>query len=193
MQNPANVAGRYNAPHAMRRDDLLDLNDVLQHPGRKLSVEVSTDLPEEAELDLVAPLEGTLECVSTGNLILFTGSFASRGVFECARCGAPIEVDLSFDMDESFPVEGVPSSYGSNDVARVVCDEPAPLFDGNQLMADMLLRQGLLLSLPLQPLCSFGWEGPCPTAAAKIAAGTAQPVNPEWSKLTQLLEDEGSS
>jgi len=36
----------------MRREDLLDLNDVLQHPGRKLAVDVSTELPDEIEIDL---------------------------------------------------------------------------------------------------------------------------------------------
>lgn len=173
----------------MRRDDLLDLNDVLQHPGRRLSVDVSTDLPDEAELDLIVPLEGTLECVSTGNLLLVTGSFGTRGIFECARCGAPIEIDVKFDMDESFPVEGVPSSYSSNDFAHVTCDEPEPMFEENHLMVERLLRQGLLVSLPLQTLCSYGWEGPCPTAAAKQASKDAQSVHPEWSKLSQLLED----
>ena len=173
----------------MRRDDLLDLNDVLQHPGRRLSVELSTDLPNEAELDLVAPIEGDLELVSTGNLLLITGSFTSRGVFECARCGSAIEMDIAFDMDESFPVEGVPSSYSSSDVARVTSDEPEPLIEDNNLLVDSLLRQGLLISLPIQTLCSFGWEGPCPTAAAKIALEEAKIAHPEWKKLTPFLDD----
>jgi len=50
----------------MKRDDLLDLNDILQHPGRKLEVDISTELPEEEDIDLVKPLEGYLEAVSTG-------------------------------------------------------------------------------------------------------------------------------
>ena len=52
----------------MRRDDLLDLNEVLQHPGRKLEVDISSELPEETEIELAKPLEGYLEAVSTGNL-----------------------------------------------------------------------------------------------------------------------------
>src|SRR5436309_1100355 len=115
----------------MRREDLLDLNDVLQHPGRKLSVEISTELPEEADIDLVSPLEGFLEAVSTGNLLLITGKFAARAVLECARCGAPLEVDVEFEVEEQFSVEGVPSSFGAQDYARVVSDEPYELFEGN--------------------------------------------------------------
>lgn len=175
----------------MRRDDLLDLNDVLQHPGRKVAVDISTELPEEADLDIVRPVEGFLEAVSTGNILLVTGSFNTRAVLECARCSAPIEVDVEFPIDEQFPVEGVPSSYSSQDFAKVVPDEPFELFEGNSLIVEALLRQALLLSLPLQPLCEFGWDGPCPVAAARGEVGTpGKTGRPEFQHLSNLLNDE---
>lgn len=149
----------------MRRDDLLDLNEVLQHPGRKLAVDISTELAEEEDVDLIAPLDGYLEAVSTGNLLLLTGQFKTRAVVECARCSGPIETDVQFEIDEQFPVEGVPSALSAQDFARVVPDEPFPLFEGNTLMVENLLRQGLLLAIPAQSLCSYGWDGPCPVAA----------------------------
>lgn len=151
----------------MRRDDLLDLNDVLQHPGRKLAVDISTELPEEEELDLVTPLEGYLEAVSSGSLLLITGEFKTRAVVECARCVGPLEQDIVFPIDEQFQVEGVPSSLSAQDFARVVDDEPYPMFDGNSLMVEVLLRQALWLNMPTQPLCSFGWDGPCPVAVQR--------------------------
>src|SRR5438105_7764411 len=103
----------------MRRDDLLDLNDVLQHPGRELAVDISTELPDEEDLDLLKPLEGFIEAVSTGNLLLITGKFTGKLVFECARCAAPLEKDIEFEIEEQFPVEGSPSSLNSQDYARV--------------------------------------------------------------------------
>jgi len=175
----------------MRREDLLDLNDVLQHPGRKLSVDISTELPEEADIDLVAPLEGYLEAVSTGNLLLVTGNFKTRAVVECARCGSPLEVDIAFEVEEQFPVEGVPSSFGAQDYARVVPDEePYELFEGNNLIVEALLRQDLLISMPLQALCSHGWEEPCPVAALKGEAKSSSSGRPEFEKLAKLLKPE---
>lgn len=175
----------------MRREDLLDLNDVLQHPGRSLAVDVSTELTDEADVDLVKPLEGFLEAVSTGNLLLITGEFKTRVVMECARCTEPLEVDLEFEIDEQFPVEGTPSSLSAQDFARVVPDEPFELFDGNSLMVENLIRQGLILSMPLSPLCEFGWEGDCPVAAARGA--TKRPTTatrPEFEGLANLLRPE---
>lgn len=152
----------------MRRDDLLDLNEVLQHPGRKLEVDISTELPDEKELELIRPLEGFLKAVSTGNLLLLSGEFETAAIVECARCGGPLEVPVSFEVEEQFPVVGVPSSYSSQDFARVETeDEPYQLFEGNNLMVEVLLRQDLWVAVPVQPLCQYGWDGNCPVAAAR--------------------------
>jgi uncharacterized protein len=152
----------------MRRDDLLDLNEVLQHPGKKLEVDLSTDLPDDPDIELIKPLEGYLEAVSSGNVLFLTGKFEAGAIVECARCGGPLEVDVSFELEEQFPVEGVPSSYAAQDYARVAPeDEPYELFEGNNLLTEVLLRQDLLLAMPVQPLCQYGWDGPCPVAAAR--------------------------
>ena len=172
----------------MRRDDLLDLNDVLQHPGRTLAVDVSTELPEEADLDLLSPLEGFLEAVSTGNLLLVTGEFSVRLVVECARCTGPIETELKFEIDEQFAVEGTPSSLDPKDSAKMAADEPFPLFEGNELIVENLLRQGLLLAIPTQPLCSYGWDGPCPQAAERgVLLPEPVAARPEFEGLQNLL------
>ena len=137
-------------------------------------MDIETELDQEGELDLVRPLTGFLEAVSTGNLLLLTGEFEATGVFECARCNAPIENVVKFELDEQFPVEGVPSSLNTQDYARVASDEPYPLFEGNHLMVESLLRQALLLNLPVQPLCPFGWEGDCPVARERGVLGLSK-------------------
>lgn len=174
----------------MRRDDLLDLNDVLQHPGRKINVEISTELPEEADLDLLSPLEGEMEVVSTGNLLLVTGAFRTRAVLECSRCTAPIEVDVAFELDEQFPVEGVPSSFSSQDMARVVSDEPYPLFDGNFLLVEDLLRQNLLLAMPITADCQSATGNPCPEELTNRISSLPGEGRPEFRGLAELLEPE---
>ena len=177
----------------MRRDDLLDLNDVLQHPGRTLAVDVSTELPDEADLDLITPLEGFLEAVSTGNVLLVTGEFSTKMVLECARCTGPLETEVKFEIDEQFAVEGTPSSLDPKDMAKVVADEPFPLFEGNALIVESLVRQALLLAVPVQPLCGYGWDGPCPQAAERgLPAAAPAPVREEFGALQNLLRaDDG--
>lgn len=166
----------------MKRDDLLDLNDVLQHPGRTITVEISTEMEDEADIDLIAPLEGYLEAVSTGNLLLLTGQFTTKAVVECSRCGKANEVEITFDLDEQFPVEGTPSSMNPSDQAVVKDEEPYPLFDGNHLMVEALLRQDLLVAMPLQVLCPEGCEI-APEVSEKIDVG-----RPELKGLASLMK-----
>lgn len=178
----------------MKREDLLDLNDVLQNPGRQLAVDITTELPDESDIDLVQPVEGFLEAVSTGNALLLTGKFTAKAVVECARCDGPLEIDLEFDVDEQFGVQGVPSSMNPQDMARVVPDEPYEMFEGNALMVENLLRQALLLAYPVQPLCEYGWDGDCPKAKDSAVRKPAA-SRPEFELLANLIhadEEPGS-
>lgn len=175
----------------MLRDDLLDLNDVLQHPGRQLAVDISTELPEEEDLDLAEPIEGFLEAVSTGNMLLISGKFKAKVVIECSRCTGPIETEIDFELDEQFPVEGVASSLSHTEQAKVAPDEPYPLFEGNSLMVEALLRQTLLINLPYQTLCSFGWDGDCPVAKERNAGiELGKGTSGAFADLQNLLKSE---
>ncbi len=87
-------------------------------------------------------------------------------------------------------MEGVPSSYNAQDYARIVPDEPFQLFDGNSLIVEALLRQDLLVAMPMQALCEYGWEGPCPIAAARAEQQNLLQGRPEFSQLKNLLTPE---
>lgn len=174
----------------MRREELLDLNDVLQHPGRKISVDISTEFPEDPDIVLARPLEGYVEAVSTGNLLLIKGHCKAGVIVDCARCGEPIEQEIEFDIEEQFSVAGVPSSYSHSDYAYVVPDEPYPMFEGNSLNVQTLLREDLIVELPVQPLCQYGWEGECPVAASRGAQRQGKQASVQLSQLEKFKTPE---
>lgn len=152
---------------------------------------MTTELADEAELDLVAPLEGFLEAYSTGSFLVVIGEFKTRAVVECARCIGPLEVDIVFEIDEQFAVEGTPAALNPQDMAKVVNDEPYPLFDENNLMVEALLRQNLWLNMPVQPLCEHGWEGECPTAKERgVTRPNVEAARPEFGKLKNLMSED---
>lgn len=175
----------------MRRDDFLDLNDALQHPGRVVAVDISTELPDESEVELISPCEGYLEAVSTGNLLLLTGEFKAQCIVDCARCGAPLEQEVIYKVDEQFPVEGTASVFSKDEYAKVVPEEDFPLFEGNNLMVENLIHQGLVVNLPLQPLCQHGWDEPCPQAEAREIPTRSDDHHPEFDKLASFKQPEG--
>jgi len=173
----------------MRREGLIDLNEAIQHPGTTLTFEVDTDLVSEEDLDLVEPVSGTLEATSTGNILLIRGDFEAKCVMECSRCGEPIEQQIEFKVSDEFQVEGTPAGFGTGEYAKVVEEEDYPLFEQNSLMCDPYLRQGLLVNLPAQPLCEYGWEGSCPNAKDELYE-SKQEGHPAMQKLKGLLSSE---
>lgn len=178
-----------HSPDAMKRDDLLDLNDVLQHPGKSLAVDIDTELESQSDVDLLEHVAGYLEAVSTGNLLLLTGEFTAKVNMECARCAAPLPVEVTFEIDEQVPVEGVPSSYGTQDMARLAPEEPYEMFEGNALLVEALLRESLVVALPMQPLCEYGWDRPCPVAAARGVAQKETGNAPLAAHLGDLIHE----
>src|SRR5690348_17232346 len=96
-----NHAGKI-AAKLMKREHLLDLNEILQFPGKKLSIDVTTDFAKDPEIELMEPMEGFLEAVSTGNILLLKGEFKAKVIADCARCGGKIEVPVEFEVDEQF-------------------------------------------------------------------------------------------
>jgi uncharacterized protein len=178
----------------MKRDDLLDLNDALQHPGRRVAVDVATSMPGDTAFELLGEVEGFLEAVSTGNMLLLTGEFQARCIVDCARCGAPLEKEVVYAVDEQFPVEGTPSAYASDDFARVAPEEDYPLFEGNALMVEALIHQGIVVNLPVQPLCRHGWDEPCPEAEARgITRAVVEEGRHEFDRLASLKTPEPES
>lgn len=177
----------------MKRDDLLDLNEAVQNPGKRLNFSIKTHLDQEEDLDLVAPLVGEISAISTGNILLLSANVSTRVVVECARCNGPIEQDLVFTMEDDFDVEGVPSCYGSDGFAKIAPEpEPEPLFQNNMLIRDVYLRQGLLVNLPVQPLCEFGWEGDCPNARELPGTSNSE-GHPAFEGLQRLKMHDGEN
>ncbi len=174
----------------MKREDLLDLNEAVQQPGKRLHFSIRTELPQEEDLDLVEPVTGNLEAVSTGNMLLVECDFTASCVVECARCGTALTVPFEFTMDDQFPIEGIPSSYGSGGMARIVAEEPYPLFQNNSLMRDDYIRQGLILNLPIQTVCEDVTGQPCEIDVSNLTPAAGG--HPALQALGQLrLESDG--
>jgi uncharacterized protein len=169
----------------MKRPKQVDLNDAVQHPGRVVSFEVETSLEEEEDVDLVRPITGNLEAVSTGNMLFIDGVLRAEMILECSRCLKPVEVKMDLQVHEEFTVDGVPAGFGNREYAEVKEEgEAYPLFDGNSLRWEDLVRQTLWLAMPTRTVCSEACPG----------IGDFEPhdgqARPELAALSQLLEDE---
>jgi len=139
-------------------------------PGLELSTAAVPD-GTDIELDLV------LESIFEG--VVVSGQIIAPWRGECRRCLGAVEGVVVADLREIFevtPTEG----------------ETWPL-TGDEIDLEPIVRDAVLLALPLAPLCDEACRGPAPEAFPAVAddavadASVAPPVrDPRWAALDDL-------
>ena len=134
-------------------------------------------VPAGAEVDVDLRMEAVHEGV------LVTGTASAPVVGECARCLEPVTSEVEANFQELYRYE--PSPEEDDD------EEDVQLLDGDLLDLEPVLRDAVVLALPLSPLCSDDCAGLCPECGVRLAdAGPGHrhddAVLPEWEALRQL-------
>jgi len=148
----------------------IDVADLLAHPGARRAVTVTEAVDglsgSAARVTGPVSLELTLERVSDG--IVARGTVSTDWQAECSVCLCDLERTLHAHVDELFepePVEG----------------ETYPI-QGHELDLEQLVRDAVLLDLPLAPHC----EDPCEPAPTALADDEDGPTDPRWAVLSEL-------
>jgi uncharacterized protein len=166
------------------------VTELRRRLGTRREVRASVELPglststaavvpgEPIEVDLV------LESIPQG--VSVSGTVRARWVGECRRCLEEVVGTSEVDVKEIFertPTEGETWPLGPDEIDL----EP-------------VVREAVLLSLPLAPLCREGCAGPAPDRFPTRVEGTAEegdeeaepepPRDPRWAALDELDLDD---
>ena len=157
----------------------IDVADLLAHRGarRAVHLEIPVDGLAVSGVRIDAPLalDLLLERVPEG--IVARGTIHARWDGECGTCLREIAAEIDVTVNELFettPVDG----------------ETYPI-DGNELDLDQLVRDAVLLDLPLVPTCEGVGLADCAPAipvgeAPEPDAGDVAPADPRWAVLSEL-------
>lgn len=140
----------------------LDLNDVVQHPGRRVEYPIEVWLEREEAPPLSEPIHGVLIAESGGRIVRLSGQFHTVVWLECGRCLEYYQMRTEFEVHEEFPLVGTPAGLNPQGFATVEDRDSFPVFEGNWLNVGELLRQYLILQLPIAPVCQPDCQGLCP-------------------------------
>jgi uncharacterized protein len=145
----------------------LDVADLLSRPTarRPIAFEGTLDGLDGSAARVGGPIrvQVLLERIPDG--IVVRGTVAAEWQATCSTCLGDVERTLEVTVDELFedaPVEG----------------ETYPI-EGHEIDVEQLVRDNLLLELPLAPRC----EIPC---APDVVLDTETPPDPRWSALSEL-------
>ena len=115
-----------------------------------------------------------LRASRSGTDVVVHGALEARVLVPCARCLEPVHVTVA----EPLSVLAVPGEVPAKHDAADSDDDAPPeqedilLFDGETVILDDLVRDTILLGIPMVPLCSEA----CPGISPEKPLETAQPA-----------------
>lgn len=167
--------------------------DITQIPDEGLDIHFreAEDFPDPSgeRVSLLRPIEATLHFCRTPSGVWVRGQVSSDFRLHCSRC---FEV-FTLAMCEGFEVRYRDPLGGrveeEHELGRDELD--VNFLDGAKISVAGLVRENVLLALPVQPLCHEGCRGLCPQCGINLNRGTclcsSTGCDPRWKKLESLL------
>jgi uncharacterized protein len=120
--------------------------------------------------------------------IRLKGSFSGRFQVPCARCVEPVGIPLAVDFDLIFR----PAAADSEATERSITAPETEIgyYQKDSLLLEDVLREQVLLSLPVRTLCKPDCKGLCPRCGEnrnlQPCSCEEGPSDPRWQALAGL-------
>ncbi len=150
-------------------------------------------LKEQPGLDfsLKEPLTGNVHLERHDDSILLRGRLRGELHFTCSRCLDPFTWPLESNFDLLLMVGSAPAPAQEMELDAEELDEE--YVQGDELDLNVLLREQILLALPLKPLCREDCRGLCRQCGANLnresCACAAPGFNTSFATLQKLKND----
>jgi uncharacterized protein len=167
---------------------MVSVSEILGRPGEYRDLIIDTPVTGVAtalsHLDQ-DPVHGELRLESVVEGVLVTGAVKAPVVLECARCLERFDSILSVEVCELYVGPGHNGPV----------EDDAYFVAGTDIDLEPMLRDALVLELPLNPLCRADCKGYCPHCGADLNVGACdckqEELDPRWAELAVLKEELG--
>lgn len=167
-----------------------------EHVGGTRNYQLNQDISDlDPSLKPLTDLNGSVNLIRTNDGILVRAKLHTSVELSCSRCLTQFSMPIRFSIDEEFlPLTDI------NTGARLpLADgaDPAATIDSNHILdLSEVVRQDLMLALPLVPLCRNECKGLCPNCGQNWNEGTCEcddrDLDPRFAALKQLLDNRDS-
>src|SRR5216684_3065492 len=173
-------------------DMFLDVKElaVRKQQFRKSYTPGSVDF-HSTEIKQAQPLEvsGTAELLE--GQIRITGAIETKVELVCARCLEPVVEDVSRTFDLFY--SPLPKGLKPEEARLKEDDVEIGFFDGEGLFLADVLREQVLLALPMKAICRSDCRGLCPNCGANLnheeCRCETHATDPRLAPLARLKQD----
>jgi len=120
--------------------------------------------------------------------IKLSGELSTRVERACARCLEPVVEDVASSFDLLYRPQGVDA--GREEMSVTSAEAEVSYYQGEGLLLEDVLREQVLLAVPLKVICREDCRGLCPQCGKNLnveQCGCAEaPDDPRWSALKEI-------
>ncbi len=147
----------------------IDLTELSARDGKELDVAAGLEMnvfrTPDGEYEVADQTPVRLHIVNSGNRTLSVeGGVRLALIIPCSRCLEPVKVPFSLTLDRTLDMK-------LSERERAGAMEEQPYLEGCLLDIDRLVREELLLDLPMKVLCREDCKGICSRCGANLNAG----------------------
>ena len=163
----------------------INLNELPRRAGEMREYTLNFPAPDSIGIPLLEIPKGekldiSFRAESVDDGVLITGSISSIAKGECGRCLDPLAVEIDQKFQELFLYQSRVSENPDDD------DELFTL-DGDIADIEIPIRDAVILSMPINPLCADDCEGLCAGCGEKWRdlpdEHSHEAVDPRWTGL----------
>ncbi|MBV9025849.1 MAG: DUF177 domain-containing protein [Streptomycetaceae bacterium] len=164
-------------PRLDHRNPLVfDTRELGRRPGAMKKISRTVPAPEDLGVaDVIgvpqgAPIELALRLESVMEGVLITGTAHAPVSGECVRCLELVERELDTDFQEMYSYPDAGERYGGAPADDTAADDEEELvLEDDMFDLEPVLRDAVVLALPLQPVCREDCPGLCSDCGAQLA------------------------
>jgi uncharacterized protein len=174
---------------------ILDVRQLKEIEEFRVDIESQQyDLPSDIGR-FVAPIHLDARVRKVKEEITIEGRISATIEMICSRCLKPHNESI----DDTFEVVYCPQSENEKQMDEIELDETdlnVSYYEGDSISLSKLVRDQLLVLLPVKPLCKSDCAGLCPSCGKDLNDGpctcSTDTIDPRLAVLGQLLEKDMS-
>ncbi|MFH0925093.1 MAG: DUF177 domain-containing protein [bacterium] len=143
---------------------------------------------EEADCVFKFPITATGKATKSGNNIYVGGTLKTKVGLECSRC----LTSFNFEIEDSFNILYEPKPPHKNFKEEIELSEEdldINYYEGDSIDLQEIIRQQLLLAIPIKSLCKDACRGLCPKCGINLNLEECQCKKKEVDPRLNALKD----
>lgn len=137
----------------------------------------------------ITPLDWSASAERAGGEVRIAGSLKTTIELACSRCLEPARYEISKPFDLFFRQRDEQMFDEDEEVELTEEETRTAFFTGTRLAIGEILREQVLLALPMKALCRVDCKGLCPTCGTNLNSSTCNCPQEQFSPhMDTLLE-----